>query len=108
MLSLRLVCQLASHRKDLLEVTHLKQLAERTDFGNILHLRRLVMFVLAFYGFFRSSELCLICIKHVQFFYSYVTIFIKKSKTDKLDKTVLSSSLKPVRLLVLAIFSWRT
>ena len=84
MLSLRLVCQLASHRKDLLEVTHLKQLAERTDFGNILHLRRLVMFVLAFYGFFRSSELCLICIKHVQFFSSYVTIFIEKSKTDQL------------------------
>ena len=37
--ALRLVCQLASHRKEPLEVTHLKQLAERTDFGNILHLR---------------------------------------------------------------------
>ena len=65
-------------------MTHLKQLAERTDFGNILHLRSLVMFVLAFPGFFRSSELCLICIKHVQFFSSYVTIFIEKSKTDQL------------------------
>ena len=101
--ALPLVCQRASHRKEPLEVTHLKQLAERTDFGNILHLRSLVMS-----GFFRSSELCLICIKHVQFFYSYVTIFIKKSKTDQLEKAVLSSSLKPVRLLVLAIFSWRT
>ena len=106
--ALPLVCQRVSHRKEPLEVTHLKQLAERTDFGNILHLRSLVMFVLAFSGFFRSSELCLICIKHVQFFYSYVTIFIKKSKTDQLEKAVLSSSLKPVRLLVLAIFSWRT
>ena len=82
--ALRLVCQPASHRKEPLEVTHLKQLAERTDFGNILHLRSLVMFVLAFSGFFRSSELCLICIKHVQFFSSYVTIFIEKSKTDQL------------------------
>ena len=43
------------------------------------------MFVLAFSGFFRSSELCLICIKHVQFF--YVTIFIKKSKTDQLRES---------------------
>ena len=74
--ALPLVCQRVSHRKEPLEVTYLKQLAERTDFGNILHLRSLVMFVLAFSGFFRSSELCLICIKHVQFFYSYVTIFI--------------------------------
>ena len=82
--ALPLVRQLASHRKEPLEVTHLKQLAERTDFGNILHLRSLVMFVLAFSGFFRSSELCLICIKHVQFFSSYVTIFIEKSKTDQL------------------------
>ena len=106
--ALPLVCQRVSHRKEPLEVTYLKQLAERTDFGNILHLRSLVMFVLAFSGFFRSSELCLICIKHVQLFNSYVTIFIKKSKTDKLDKAVLSSSLKPVRLLVPAIFSWRT
>ncbi|CAH3030965.1 unnamed protein product, partial [Pocillopora meandrina] len=85
--ALRLVCQLASHRIEPLEVTHLKQLAERTDFGNILHLRSLVMFVLAFSGFFRSSELCLICIKHVQFFSSYVTIFIKKSKTDQLRES---------------------
>ena len=82
--ALRLVCQPASPRKEPFEVTHLKELAERTDFGNILHLRSLVMFVLAFSGFFRSSELCLICIKHVQFFYSYVTIFVEKSKTDQL------------------------
>ena len=85
--ALRLVCQLASHRKEPLEVTHLKQLAERTDFGNILHLRSLVMFVLAFSGFFRSSELCLICSKHVQFCSSYVTIFIEKSKTDQLRES---------------------
>ena len=44
------------------------------------------MFVLAFSGFFRSSELCLICIKHVQCS-SYVTIFIEKSKTDQLRES---------------------
>ena len=68
--ALRLVCQPASPRKEPFEVTHLKELAERTDFGNILHLRSLVMFVLAF--------------SDVQFFSSYVTIFIEKSKTDQL------------------------
>lgn len=63
----RLVSQPASHRKEPLGVTHLKQLADRTDFSNLLQLRSLVMFVLAFSGFFNSSELCLIRGKHFQF-----------------------------------------
>ena len=47
----------ASHiRKETLEVTHLKKLAERTEFGNLLQLRR--MFVHAFSGFSGGSELC--------------------------------------------------
>ena len=47
----------ASHiRKETLEVTHLKKLAERTGFGNLLQLRR--MFVHAFSGFSGGSELC--------------------------------------------------
>ena len=54
--SLRLLSQPASHRKETLEVTHLKKLAERTDFGNLSQLRR--MFVLVFSGFSRGSELC--------------------------------------------------
>ena len=58
--ALRLVSQPASHRKEPLGVIHLKQLTERTDCGNLLQLRSLglVMFVLAFSGFFRSTELC--------------------------------------------------
>ena len=56
--ALRLVSQPASHGKEPLEVAHLKQLVERTDFGNLLQLGSLGMFVLAFSGFFRSSELC--------------------------------------------------
>ena len=52
--ALRLVSQPASHRKEPLGVIHLKQLTERTDCGNLLQLRSLglVMFVLAFSGFF--------------------------------------------------------
>ena len=65
-------------------MTHLKQLSERTDFGNLLQLRRLVMFVLAFSGFFWSSEWCLVHSKHVQFYSSYVTIFNEKSKTGNI------------------------
>ena len=56
--ALRLVSQPASHGKEPLEATHIKQLVERTDFGNLLQLGSLVMFFLAFSGFFRSSELC--------------------------------------------------
>ena len=42
------------------------------------------MFVLAFSGFFNSSELCFIRSKHFQFRSSYITIFIEKRKTDQL------------------------
>lgn len=52
---LPLVSQPASHRKDPLQVTHLKQLAERTDLDNLLQFRSLVMFVLAFSGFMSHS-----------------------------------------------------
>lgn len=77
-----LFSQPASHRKVPLEVTHLKQLAERTDFDNLLQFRSLVMFVLAFSGFFRSSELCLTRSKHVQFSSSYFSIFTEKSRLE--------------------------
>ena len=77
-----LFSQPASHRKVPLEVTHLKQLAERTNFDNLLQFRSLVMFVLAFSGFFRSSELCLTRSKHVQFSSSYVSTFTEKSRLE--------------------------
>ena len=77
-----LFSQPASHRNVPLEVTHLKQLAERNDFDNRLQFRSLVMFVLAFSGFFRSSELCLTRSKHVQFSSSYVSIFTEKSRLE--------------------------
>ena len=41
------------------------------------------MFLIAFSGFFRSSELCLFRSgEHVQFSSSYVTIFIEKSRLE--------------------------
>ena len=65
-------------------MAHLKQLADRADFDNLLRLRSLVMFVLAFSSFLRSSELCLMRSRHVQFSLGYVTIFIEKNKTNQL------------------------
>ena len=53
---LRLVSQPASHRNVSIEVTRLQQLAARTDFDNLLQLRSVVMFVLAFSDFFRSMS----------------------------------------------------
>ena len=53
---LRLVSQPASHRNISIEVTRLQQLAARTDFDNLLQLRSVVMFVLAFSDFFRSMS----------------------------------------------------
>ena len=82
--TLRLSSQPASQRKEPLDVTHLKQLAEKTDFDNLLQLRSLVMFILAFSGFFRSSELCLIRRRQVQFSSDYLTILIEKSTTVQL------------------------
>ena len=46
--ALRLVRQPASQEKEPLEVIHRKQLAEKTNFDNLLHLRSLVMFIFAF------------------------------------------------------------
>ena len=63
---------------------HLKQLSEKTDFDILLQLRSLVMFILAFSDFFRSSELCLIRSGHVQFSSDHVTILIEKSKIYQL------------------------
>ena len=54
--ALRLVSQpAASQRKEPLEVIQLKQLAEKSDFDNLLQLRSLVMFIYSrFFRFFRS------------------------------------------------------
>ena len=55
-----------------------------TFFFYLLQLRNLVMFILTFSGFLRSSELCVIRSRDVQFNEGYVKISIEKSKTDQL------------------------
>lgn len=54
------------------------------DWDDLLQLRSLAMFILTFSVFLRSSELCLIHSRHIQFSTDFVTLYIEKSKTDKL------------------------
>ena len=68
----------ANHRKEPLEAEHLRKLAEKTDLHDLLQLRNLVMFVLAFSGFFHFSELSLIRSKDVTFNDGFLSIFIEK------------------------------
>jgi len=50
--ALCLLSQPACQRKEPLGVLHLKRLAEKTDFYNLLQLRSLVVFILVFFRFF--------------------------------------------------------
>lgn len=102
----------ANHRKEPLEAEHLRKLAEKTDLHDLLQLRNLVMFVLAFSGFFRFSELSLIRSKDVKFNDGFLSIFIEKSKADQLregQSVVIAesagSSICPVALLKLYMSS---
>ena len=56
--ALRLAARVRSNRKDPLEPDYIRQFAEKSDLDNLLQLRNLLLYVLAFSGFFRSSELC--------------------------------------------------
>ena len=95
------------HRKEPLEAEHLRQLLERTDLNDLLQLRNLVMFVLAFSGFLKFSELSLIRAKDIKFSNGFISVFIEKSKADQLregQSVVIAesgSSLCPVTLLKL-------
>ena len=107
----RLVSSPVKYRKEPLEAEHLRKLMDRTDMNDLLQLRNLVMFVLAFSGFLRFSELSLIRAKDIKFSEGFISIFIEKSKADQLregQSVVIAesgSSLCPVALLKLYIDS---
>jgi integrase len=82
--AVRLASQPIVNRKEPLDANHLKLLAAETNLEDLLQLRNLVMFILAFSGFLRRSELCVMRSRDVQFNEGYVTISIEKSKTDQL------------------------
>ena len=68
------------HRKEPLEAGHLRQLMERTDLNDLLQLRNLVMFALAFSGSLRFSELSLIRVKDVKFSNSFISVSSKRAR----------------------------
>ena len=105
----RLVSSPVKYRKEPLEAEHLRKLMDRTDMNHLLQLRNLVMFLLAFSGFLRFSELSIIWTKDIKFSEGFISIFIEKSKADQLregQSVVIAesgSSLCPVALLKLYI-----
>ena len=82
--AVRLASSPVKHRKEPLEAEHLRRLVEKTDMNDLLQLRNLVMFVLAFSGFLRFSELSLIRAKDITFNVGFISVFIEKSKADQL------------------------
>ena len=72
--AVRLASQPIVNRKEPLDAHHLKVLAAETNLEDLLQLRNLVMFILAFSGFLRSSELCVIRSTDVQFNEGYISI----------------------------------
>ena len=75
--ALRLASQPPTNRKEPLDVNHLKLLAADSNLEDLLQLRNLVMFILAFSGFLRGSELCAIRSKDVQFNEGFIVINIE-------------------------------
>ena len=99
------LCPSKNKRKEPLEPDHLKQLSEITNTENLLQVRSLVMYVLSFSGFLRSSEMLELRRSDISFHSDHMSIFIHKSKNDQLreGKTLVisktSGDLCPVRLL---------
>ena len=94
-----------SNRKEPLTIEVLKQVVEGADLSNILQLRNVCLYVLAYAGFFRSEEVLNIRMNHIYFHEGYMTIKVEKSKTDQLrqgDEVLIAHSggtVCPVSLL---------
>jgi len=87
---------------------HLKLLAAETNLEDLLQSRNLVMFILAFSGFLRSSELCAICGRDVQFNKGYITISIEKSKTDQISVIIAESPFSTCLCSLLKLYAQKS
>ena len=72
------------NRKEPLSTDILKDIVEGADLSNILHLRNVWLYVLAYAGFFRSEEVLNIRMNHIHFHEGCMIIKVEKSKTDQL------------------------
>ena len=64
----------------------LRKLVNNSNLQNLLQLRNVCIFVLAFSGFFRIEEVLHLKYGDIHFYNGYVTINIDQSKTDQLRK----------------------
>lgn len=70
-------------KTDIINIEMLKLLCDiYSNTDDILHIRDLIMFVLEFAGFFRFSEISQLQYNSVKFKIDYITLKIRKSKTD--------------------------
>jgi len=82
--AIRLASRPPVHRKEPLHVLHLQQLADLTDFDDLLQFRNVLMFIISFSGFLRSAEVRQLRSRDVTFNEGYVSLTIESSKTDQL------------------------
>lgn len=62
----------------------IKHIISAADLSNPRQLRNICLYVLCYAGFFRSEEAANIRRNHITFHDGYITIKVKKSKTDQL------------------------
>ena len=93
-------------RKEPLSIEVLKDIVEGADLSNILQLRNVCLYVIAYAGFFRSEEVLYIRMRNIHFHEGYMIIKVEKSKTDQFrlgDEVVIAQSgpgsICPVSLL---------
>ncbi|XP_057308096.1 integrase/recombinase xerD homolog [Hydractinia symbiolongicarpus] len=81
----RLAESKTSYRKEPFIIEILNDLVERYGTSqNLIHLRFLLIAILGFAGFFRTSELLNLKVKHLNEKVNSFEIFLEKSKTDQL------------------------
>ena len=68
------------NRKEPLSTDVLKEIVEGSDLSNILHLRNVCLYVLAYAGFFRSEEVLNVRMNHIHFHEGCMSIKVEKSK----------------------------
>jgi len=102
----RLIGTRLANKKEPISPEMIKKLVEDSDLDNLLELRNVCIFLLAFAGFFRIEEVLRIKYGDISFHSGYVAINLDISKTDQLRKgnqVVISESSNvdtcPVNLL---------
>ena len=74
------------NRKEPVSPDMIRKLVEKSNLDNLLELRNVCIFILAFAGFFRIEEVLHIRYGDITFHSDYLTINVVRSKTDQLRK----------------------